>query len=685
MRYTLKAKLATVFGAIVVAFVVTGTVAYLKLETLAEVSRSLVSRGGRIIAATQMRSSFLREISAEKDNDMSVSDDDVVKYVAETRKLRAEVIAKIGEIELIADDAGKEMMKGLREDMEKRAKVEEQILQGGIANSNNRANAYWSADGEAALKAAVAALDASVATLDKGKLAPEAVKAAADLREVKYLFQRISTLLALTFSAGSEKDLADQLAVIKEFSATTAQSFQHALAESAPLGVSAAALSDAVNTLVKAQAHTVEVVAGAGNLKAISQSWGEGRTVSQKVMDGMNAYVEHVRADMLSDTAEADRAAALAQNILLGAVAATLLLAAAGGAWIALNLSRSVARASALAEGVANGDLTQKIEAAGDDELGDLVRTLDDMASKLRATVSEALNASHGVASGSEELSASANQLSHGATEQAAATEQASSAMEEIAANVKQNAENAGQTEKIARASADAASQGGAAVSRAVKAMETIAGKITIVQEIARQTDLLALNAAVEAARAGEHGRGFAVVASEVRKLAERSQAAAAEISTLSADTVRTAQDAGAMLERLVPEIRRTADLIGEISSACREQDIGVSQINGAIQKLDQVTQQNAASSEEVSATSQELSSQAERLQSTISFFRIDNGEGPVKQAVKRLKGKAAAMRAKEVGKPQKAKAPTAKSVGGFALELADGDEMDHDFRRTGS
>ena len=685
MRYTLKAKLATVFGAIVVAFAITGTVAYLKLETLAEVSRTLSSQGGRMIVAMQMKSAFLREVNAEKDNDLAVSDDDIVRLVAETRKLRGEVVARIGEIEASTNEAGKAMMRSLREDMEKRAKVEEKILEGDIANSNNHAHVYWSTEGEAAQKAAFNAIDANVAMLDKSKSSLDAVKAAAELRDVKFLLQRLSTALAVTFSAGSEKELADDLAAIREQSAAAAQAFQHVVAEAAPLGVNAAALAEAINPLIKAQAHTAEVVAGAGNLKAIAQSWGEGRAIAQKVLEGMIAYVDQVRADMLNDAAEANRASALAQNVLIGAVALTLLLALAGGGWIALNLSRSVSRASALAEAVASGDLTQNIVAASDDELGDLVRTLDDMSAKLRATVGEALNASHSVASGSEQLSASANQLSHGATEQASATEEASSAMEQMASNVKQNAENAGQTEKIARASADAASTGGEAVARAVKAMETIAAKITIVQEIARQTDLLALNAAVEAARAGEHGRGFAVVASEVRKLAERSQAAAAEISTLSADTVRTAQDAGAMLVRLVPEIRRTADLIGEISSACREQDVGVSQINLAIQQLDQVTQQNAASSEEVSATSEELSSQAERLQTTISFFRIEGAEAPTRAAVSKLRDKAAAMRAKDAPKKSKSYNQASKIGAGFSLELNGGDPVDKEFRRTGS
>jgi len=332
------------------------------------------------------------------------------------------------------------------------------------------------------------------------------------------------------------------------------------------------------------------------------------------------------------------------------------------------------------------------------------------MLEKLKSVVNEALVAAQNVSSGSQQLASSADQLSQGATEQASATEEASSSMEEMAANVKQNSDNASQTEKIARQSAQDAEASGGAVTQAVMAMETIAEKITIVQEIARQTDLLALNAAVEAARAGEHGRGFAVVASEVRKLAERSQAAATEISKLSGETVKSAQEAGSMLTRLVPDIKRTAELVAEITAACREQDVGATQINKAIQQLDQVTQQNASASEEVSATSEELTAQAEQLQQTISFFRLDasaasgmaSTTASADKAVSALKGKAASMRARDALKePHKtahvavahighplAKGASAKkdaaSGKGFALEMhANEDETDEAYKRA--
>ncbi|MBI1207978.1 MAG: HAMP domain-containing protein [Azospirillum sp.] len=274
---------------------------------------------------------------------------------------------------------------------------------------------------------------------------------------------------------------------------------------------------------------------------------------------------------------------------------------------------------------IAKGNLT--VEARRMSEHDTLGIALETMVERLREVVTDVSAAAENVAAGSEQLSSSTETLSQGVSEQAASSEEASASMEEMAANIRQSADNAGETEKIARQSANDTARSGEAVSKAVGAMKAIAEKITIVQEIARQTDLLALNAAIEAARAGEHGKGFAVVASEVRKLAERSQAASAEIVTLSKETLSVSEEAGQMLAKLVPDIQRTANLVAEISAATREQNSGADQINTAIQQLDQVTQRNAAASEQMSATSQQLSAQAEQMQSTMAFFSVGVGD----------------------------------------------------------
>ncbi|HEY2013489.1 MAG TPA: methyl-accepting chemotaxis protein [Bryobacteraceae bacterium] len=270
---------------------------------------------------------------------------------------------------------------------------------------------------------------------------------------------------------------------------------------------------------------------------------------------------------------------------------------------------------------ISQGDLTVNAKVSSEKDV--LGQALAKMLDNLRKTVSQVSAAAVNVAGGSEQLSAATQQLSQGATEQAASAEETTSAMEQMASIVQQNADNAKQTDKIASKAAEDARSGGDAVLRTVAAMKQVAEKIGIIEEIARKTDLLALNAAVEAARAGEHGKGFAVVASEVRKLAERSQTAAAEISRLSIDGVQTAESAGELLEKLVPDIRKTSELVREIAAASAEQSAGTAQVNKAILQLDQVIQQNAGASEEMASTASELSSQAELLQSTISFFRL--------------------------------------------------------------
>ncbi|QQO35918.1 MCP four helix bundle domain-containing protein [Bradyrhizobium diazoefficiens] len=602
MRFTVKAKLASAFGVVILLSMIAGAVGYLKLSDMVGTTEVLVSRAGRMEKAAELKEGALFLVRAEKNSILAASDAEYDQFVADLAKNREALTKSKDEITAAASESGKKLMEN-------------------FSVAFARLNAY--------------------------------------------------------------------------------------------------------------QDETVRL-AKTDKPKALDRSMHDGRKVVADVLEAADGYIKNVKKNMAEQAEQSKQDGARAEMLLMGLVIASLLIAVVAATWIALNISRALAQAVGLADAVAIGDLSQKIESSSNDEIGDLIKSLSAMTvnlnataavanqiaqgdltveakalsdkdtlglalvrmvEKLRQIVSEALTAAQNVSAGSQELSASAEQLSQGATEQASSAEEASSSMEEMASNVKQNADNANQTEKIAAQSAKDAEASGAAVGRAVNAMQTIAEKITIVQEIARQTDLLALNAAVEAARAGEHGKGFAVVASEVRKLAERSQAAAAEIGTLSADTVKVAQEAGSMLAKLVPDIKKTAELVEEITAACREQDVGSAQINQAIQQLDKVGQQNASASEEVSSTSEELASQAEQLQSTIAYFRIEHGgkshaPAPIDRAVDQLRAKAATMAAAErpAKKPQARPGRTIKAAGGgsgFAFDMNDGeDDRDADFQR---
>jgi methyl-accepting chemotaxis protein len=587
-----------------------------------------------------------------------------------------------------------------------------------LENSKVRATeVVFSSRGASAGGALVARLDAFDRLLREGSVAAASRDTALQMR------QDLVQLRVLTYMALIQTDAAKLAEVehkVKEQRARLEAGF---VALGRSLGGAYAAelqaLQAAWRDYLPVSHEVVDLAVANTNAQAVAVATGPANAALEAAMARIDALVERNFQQMAEIEAAALAEAASTRATLLAGAGIALALGLAAAALIARGIGRGLGRVVAAANAVATGDLSQPARIKSKDEIGDLGQAINRMIGHLQATATVARRIAEGdltvearqrsdkdelgaaqvlmlarlreivgnvaaavehVAVGSQQSAATAETLSQGSTEQAAAAEQASSAMEQMAANIKQNADNADQTQKIATLAAASAEKSGQAVTGSVEAMRAIAGKIRIVQEIARQTDLLALNAAIEAARAGQHGRGFAVVASEVRKLAERSQSAATEIGQLSGGTLQAAEEAGRMLERLVPDIKKTAALVTEISTACREQNVGAEQINQAIQQLNQVTQQTAAASSEMTATAEELAGQAAQLRQQAAYFKLGD------EAIARLMASRAEAAPQMPAEPPPSR-PAARRVrpgtGGFALELAGQLEVeDHRFER---
>jgi methyl-accepting chemotaxis protein len=669
MRFTIKTKLGLGFGFVVVLLLITAGLGVAQLATMNRTLKGVVEGpAARVQSAGQLNTIFLELIRAEKNLMLSSDQERLQKYNDEVLGYRTEFEAQLGKIEQAATGADKAKLDSLRtawtQFLGSDAKLRDAALAKRLADAVAESHGDLHVTSNAVQTQVEGFIDAQRAALQQAMAdAQKNYEGARDLA-----FALVGLSLALSIGAGLwiGLNVTRGLAKISR------------LVEAVAVGDLDQKISVSSNDEIKDLIETVNGMTD--NLRATAQ-------LADKVADGdlsaqptprsekdvlslaLQRMVEQLRAtaslaDKIADGDLSVEPSPRSDKDVMGQALRRMVV--------------ELRATAALADKLADGDLTVQPKPRSDDDV--MGQALERMVERLRGVVADAISAAEAVSSGSQELSTSAEMVSQGATEQASSAEEASAAMEEMAANVKQTADNASQTEQIARQSAKDAEASGEAVARAVEAMQTIAEKITIVQEIARQTDLLALNAAVEAARAGEHGRGFAVVASEVRKLAERSQAAAAEIGSLSSDTFKAAQSAGDMLRRLVPDIKKTAELVTEISAACREQDIGAAQVNEAIQQLDKVTQQNSSASEEMSSTSEELAAQAEELQAAIAFFKVDGeasrrrssapGRRPVARKAKPAVG----------GRTVAAQQAMAK---GFALDLSNGgaDAEDDDFK----
>ena len=630
MRFTIKAKLASAFGAVMVLSLVVGGIAYSKLTALDVSQQSIVRQAGRMKLAAdlmdaiqgQSRSEF-RLLQAVKDQDIADNFKQMVERRGKAAKLKDELSDG-------ASEDGRRLLDIITAKFQRMNELQDQTGKLAQLNSNNRAAELWATEGFPALREFQAAADAAAAESEKAPGRIEGLRAKASLLNAKFESARLARSLATTYASSSVEELEAESKGALLYLEGLRNSVTDSATRLADIELTVSDLQKGFERYAKAAGRILATAQEGGNLKAAIISKSEGRKVFNEALDATEEYVKSDQKHMKEIAEAGSEQAAFAKLLLAGVLAASMVIAVGSALWISINISRGIGRAVELAHAVAAGDLTKTVTSSSNDEVGDLTSALNHTVERLRAVVTDTLTASENMSAGSQELSASAEQLSQGATEQASASEEASASMEEMAANVKQNADNAGQTEKIAQQSALDAEASGIAVSRAVDAMQTIASKITIVQEIARQTDLLALNAAVEAARAGEHGKGFAVVASEVRKLAERSRVAAEEIVTLASSSVDQATKAGRLLDAIVPNIKQTSDLIQEIASASAEQTVGVGQISSAITQMSQATQQNAGSSEELAATSEEMSAQAQLLRQTMAFFKRSSGTSDI-------------------------------------------------------
>jgi methyl-accepting chemotaxis protein len=628
MNLTIRTKIIGVCGLLLAAVATTALLGTWKLrQSNDRLDRIMHVNAAATKLVAQIRTSISRGNRAQRDLLLANSDerrkaatDDLDRLVHERDELRQ----KLREVaDPVLADKLTELDGALREVDDNDAQVRALALKA----SKERATELFAGEGHKQSDLMLAALRALETEIARRPLTPDVVAARGEVWKANLAVisvgNREKTLVLATTDAAMDAAMQKVAGHHDELKKSIAALERGATSPDEKRLAAELRTSYATFAEVHAKGAALARENGDGRALALAQTKGQELTnKTSKISDTMFAAEEVSFSAAEKAAADADTAA---RTVLFGALGLALVVGTLVAWLIVRYIGRALRSATELARTVASGDLTRTVEVTHQDEIGAMTTALNDMVENLRRVAREVTGAATSVATGAEQLTATAGQVAEGASQQGAATEETTAAMEQMGASVQQNADNAQQTDRLASKASTDAQASGDAVTQTLSAMKHIAEKIGIIEEIARKTDLLALNAAVEAARAGEHGRGFAVVASEVRKLAERSSVAAAEISQLSKSGVSLADGAGAMLGRLVPDIRKTAELVQEVSAASREQSTGIEQTNKALQDLDRVTQQNASAAEQLAATAGELSSQAQQLQTAVGFFRLED------------------------------------------------------------
>ncbi|MFN3263166.1 MAG: methyl-accepting chemotaxis protein [Pikeienuella sp.] len=467
-------------------------------------------------------------------------------------------------------------------------------------------------------------------------------------------------------SPAGREAAVNKIAVLEAFYAESAVALDAMVATGAGVDPTETAILTDIKAIEQRTLPLIEAVVAA---RAAGDAAGahtmlmeEARPLFIDWLAAINRYIDHEEAKNQVVGAEVAGIVGGFRWIMATALVAAI-LAAAAAMWIMGRNLSALGRVTRSVEEVAAGDVSTGVETGGIGEIGELqraaagmiasirrkVETLRDMDLKaeyradsdrdmlgkaiesmlgeVRGSITAVVAGAGGVREGANRMNDISTRLRDDATRQSELTQSASAAVEQISASIGQSNENAKTTADIAARSAGEARDSGEAIARAMRALEAIADKIGVVQEIARQTDLLALNAAVEAARAGEHGRGFAVVATEVRKLAERSQGAAREISSISAEAVTVSEDVERRLETMVPNIQRTSELVAAITGALREQSVGIDRINDAVRDLGKLSAGAETAAVDGLGRSERLLSDADALAAAVARFNLEHRE----------------------------------------------------------